>query len=93
MNVDQIYSYLLKLKLNLCIWPNSNYKTLSIFTKNKCFHFVKGNLVSSIGKNSPFPTRKPNDLAAPNKKSKLESSPPHLIYQVQQQNLKDALIL
>ena len=26
MNVDQIYSYLLKLKLNIRIGPNSNYK-------------------------------------------------------------------
>ena len=36
MNVDQIYSYKLKLKLNLRIGPNSNYYGY----KNKCFHFV-----------------------------------------------------
>ena len=34
MNVVQIYSYLLKLKLNL---PNSNYKTLSMVTKINAF--------------------------------------------------------
>ena len=33
MNADKIYSYLLKLKLNLHIGPNSNYKTLSMVTK------------------------------------------------------------
>ena len=25
MNADQMYSYLMKLKLNLCLGPNSNY--------------------------------------------------------------------
>ena len=40
MNVDQIYSYLLKLKLNLRIGPNSNYKNTFHGYKNKCFHFV-----------------------------------------------------
>ena len=39
MNADQIYSYLLKMKLNLRIGPNSNYKkTLSY--NNNCFHYV-----------------------------------------------------
>ena len=40
MNVDQIYSYLLKLKLNLRIGPNSNYKNTSYGYKNRCFYFV-----------------------------------------------------
>ena len=39
MNVDQIYSYFLKVKLKLCIGPYSNYNTL-YGCKNKCFHFV-----------------------------------------------------
>ena len=39
-NVDQIYSYLLKLKLNLRIGPNSKYKNTFYGYKNKCFHFV-----------------------------------------------------
>ena len=38
MNVDQIYSCLLKLKLNFCIGPNSNYiKTLSMVTEINAF--------------------------------------------------------
>ena len=42
MNVDQIYSYLLKLKLNLRIGPNSNYKnTLSMVTKINAFALSK----------------------------------------------------
>ena len=40
MNADQIYSYLLKLKLNLRIGPNSNYKSTYYGYKNRCFHFV-----------------------------------------------------
>ena len=42
MNVDQIYSYLLKLKLILRIGPNSNYIKKHNFYgyKHKCFHFV-----------------------------------------------------
>ena len=62
-------------------------------SENKCFHFILGNLVSSIGKNSPSPTRKTNILAVLIKKSNLESIPPYLLYQVQQQNFKDGLIL
>ena len=37
MNVDKIYSYLLKLKLNLRIGPNSNYKQSFYGFKNQCF--------------------------------------------------------
>ena len=63
MSVDQIYSYLLKLKLNSRIGHNSNYKKKAFYGyKNKCFHFVY--------ENSPFPARNPNGLAAPNKKIK-----------------------
>ena len=80
MNVDQIYSYLLKLKLNLRKGPNSNYKNTFYGYKNKCFHFIKEYLVSSIGKNCPSPTRKTNGLAATNKKikSREHSSAPTL---------------
>ena len=63
MHVDQKYSYLSKLKLNLRIGPNSNYKSTFYGYKNKCFHFVQENIVSSVGKNSPSSTRKPNGLA------------------------------
>ena len=71
-NVDQIYSCLLKLKLNFRIGPNSNYiKNTFYGYKNKCFHFILKNLVSSIGKNSPSLTRKPNGLAVPNEKDKI----------------------
>ena len=71
MKIDQIYSCLLKLKLNFCIGPNSNYEQNTFYGyKNKCFHFILENLVSSIEKNSPFPTRKPNGLAVPNEKIK-----------------------
>ena len=40
MNVDQLYFYLLKLKLNLRIGPNSNDKNTLYGYKSKCFHFV-----------------------------------------------------
>ena len=40
MDVDHIYSYLLILKLNFCIGPNSNYKYTFYGYKNKCFRFV-----------------------------------------------------
>ena len=41
MNVDQIYSYLLKLKLNLRIGPNSNKKKNTFYGyKNIFFHFA-----------------------------------------------------
>ena len=56
MNDDQIYSYLLKLKLALHIESNSNYKNTFYGYKNKCFHFVEETLVKSIIKNSPSPT-------------------------------------
>ena len=92
MNVDKIYSYLLKLKLNLRIGPNSNLtkKTLSMVTKINAFTLSK-----KIGKNSPSPNRKTNGLAVPNKKNQIEraSLPPYLLYQVQQQNFKDVFIL
>ena len=74
----------------------SNYKNTFYGYKNKCFHFVLENLVSSFEKNnnSPSPTRRPNGLAdsiaAPNKKSREHSQ---LLYQVQQHNFKDGLIL
>ena len=67
MNVDQIYSCLLKLKLNFCIGPNSNYKQNTFYGyKNKCFYFI----LEILEKNSPSPTRKPNSPAVPNKKIK-----------------------
>ena len=78
VNADQIYSYLLKLKLNLLLGLNSNYKNTFYGYKNKCFHFVLENLLSSIGKNNHSPTRKTNVLAASHKKSNLESNPPYL---------------
>ena len=41
MNVDQLYSYMLKLKLNLRIGPNSNYRKKTFYGyKSNCFHFV-----------------------------------------------------
>ena len=97
MNVDQIYSYLFQINLNLCIGPNSNYNTF-YGCKNKCFYFVLDNPVSSIGEKRPPPphthTRKLNGLAAPNKKkTNLQTIPPYQFYQVQQQNFKDGLIL
>ena len=38
-NDDQIYSYLLKMNLNVCIGPNSNYNTF-YGCKNKYLYFV-----------------------------------------------------
>ena len=71
MNVDQIDSCLLKLKLHFCIGSYSNYKQNTFYVyKNKCFHVILENLVSSVGKNSPSPTRKTNSLAVSNKKIK-----------------------
>ena len=40
MNVDQIYSYSLKLKLNLRIEPNSNCKNAFYGYENKCLNFT-----------------------------------------------------
>ena len=40
MNVDQIYPYWLKLKLNLHIGPNSNNKNTFCGYENKCIHLV-----------------------------------------------------
>ena len=41
MNADQIYTYLMKLKLNKCIGAYSNCrKYFFMVTKNKCFHFL-----------------------------------------------------
>ena len=37
MNADQIYTYLMKLKLNLHIGSNSNYKKILYGYKNKSF--------------------------------------------------------
>ena len=39
LNLDQIYSYLLKLKLN--IGPNGNYETLSMVIKINAFTLSK----------------------------------------------------
>ena len=39
-------------------------------TKINTFTLILENLVSSLGKNSPSPTRKPNGQAVPNKKMK-----------------------
>ena len=50
MNADQIYSYLLKLKLNLRLGPNSSYKRTFYGYKKTFFDFVLENLVSSIAK-------------------------------------------
>ena len=58
MNAYHIYSYLLEIKLNLRRGPNSNYKKHFYCYKNKCFHFVLENLVSSIGKKQPLPYQK-----------------------------------
>ena len=41
MNVDQIYFYLLKLKLNLRIRPNSNYKNTFYGYTNNAFTLSK----------------------------------------------------
>ena len=70
-----------------------------LWNKNKKYGYkinaftLSKNLVSSIGKKQPSPTRKPNGLAAPHKKSNLESIPLHLLDQVLQHNFKDGLIL
>ena len=45
MNVDQTYSYLLNLKLKIFIGPDSNLW----LQKMNAFHFVKENLISSVG--------------------------------------------
>ena len=44
-----------------------------------------------LEKNSPSPTRKPKGLSR--KKSNLESIPPYLLYQAQQQHFKNGLML
>ena len=68
MNVYQIYSYLLKMKLNLHKGPNSNYNTFYGYkviaytlSKKIWFHLLE---------KSPSPIRKTNGLATPNKKIK-----------------------
>ena len=55
MNVDQIYSYLLKLKLNLRLGQNSNLKTLSIVTKINAFTLSKKILFHLLEKTAPPP--------------------------------------
>ena len=62
-------------------------------TKINLFHFVEENLVSSIGKTTPLLPENQMVLLPLMKKSNLESIPPHLLYQVRQQNFKDGLIL
>ena len=88
MNVDQIYCYMLKMKLNLRLGPI----TLSIVTKINAFTLSKKIYFHLLGKNRPSPTRKPKGLNAPNKKSNLESIPPYLLHEVQQQNFKGEFI-
>ena len=56
MNIDQIYSYLLKLKLNLRIKPNSNYKNTFCGYKNKMLSLGLRKSLHLSGKNSPSHT-------------------------------------
>ena len=65
MNADQIYTYLMKLKLNLHIGPNSNYKRLYMVTKIKAFNCLK-KYSFICWKTVPSPARKQNGLAVPN---------------------------
>ena len=66
---------------NCCLNPShSKEKSRDLTPQSKLSGFIV------------YPTRKPNGLAAPNKKSNLESIPPYLLYQVQQ-NFKDDLVL
>ena len=64
MNVDQIYSCLLKLKVNfLTIGPNSDYKkknTLSMVTKLKLSLYIREPSFIYLKKNNscPSPTKK-----------------------------------
>ena len=58
MNVDQTYSYLLKLKLNLRIGPNSNYETLSMVTKINAFNLSKKMQFHLLEKKKPIPHQK-----------------------------------
>ena len=63
MNVDQLYSHLLKLKLNLRIGSNSKYKKkLSMVTTKKAFTWSKKNYFHLL-ETAPPATRKPNSLA------------------------------
>ena len=53
-NADQIYTYLMKLKFNKCIEPNSNCRQLYY---TKYFHFVcKKSSLSCWKKSAPAPT-------------------------------------
>ena len=76
INVDQIYYYLLKLKLNLRIGPNSNLKkkkkTLSMVTKINVFTLSKKITFHLLEKQLPL-HQKTNGLAVPNKNKKCHS--------------------
>ena len=74
MNVDQIYSCLLKLKVNFHIGPNSNYlkKTLSKVTKLMLsLYFRKSSFIYWKKTAAPPPPRKSNGLAVFNKKNQV----------------------
>ena len=75
MNVDQIYSCLLKLKVNFRIGPNSNYlkKTLSMVTKLMLSLYLRKYSFIYWKKKTtaPPPPRKPNGLAVTNKKNQV----------------------
>ena len=79
------------------VWkgPNCIYKkNLSMVSKNKCLRIVW--FFSSFKlfeKTVALPTRKTNGLTLIIKKWNLESIPPYLLYQEQQQNFKNGLIL
>ena len=76
MNVDQIYSYLLKLKFNLRTGPNSIYikNTLSMVTKINAFTLSKKIKFQLLEKTAPLP---PENIWYKN--SNLESIPPYLL--------------
>ena len=78
MNVDQIYSCLLKLKLNFCIGPSSNYKqTLYMVTKYMLSLYL-GKSSFIYWKKQPLPHQKTKWSSCPLKKSNLESIPLYL---------------
>ena len=61
MNADRIYTYLMKLKLNLRKGPNSNCEKTLYDYKINVFTLSK-NLALAVSKSSPSPTRKTNDI-------------------------------
>ena len=77
-NADQIYTYLMKLKLNTRIGLIAIIKRLFTVTKNKYFHFVYKNSslsCSSEKKTAPLPyQKKTNDLSLILKKKSSEHS-------------------